>query len=85
MMNMDTISLFHYNGYESSDDDDDDEIPLFHMYNLCYNDCYYREKIYRINWHEYANVCINRNTFLRTFRMSYLSYMKLVALIQVFV
>ena len=42
MMNMDSISLFHYNDYESSDDDD--EITLFHMYNLCSYDCYYRGK-----------------------------------------
>ena len=44
-MNMDYISLFHYNDYESSDDDDDDEITLFHMYNLCSYDCYYRGNI----------------------------------------
>ena len=43
MMNMDSISLFHYNDYESSDDDDD-EITLFHMYNLCSYDCYYKKK-----------------------------------------
>ena len=82
MMNMDSISLFHYNDYESSDDDDDDEIPLFHMYNLCSYDSYHRKNIYRINWHKYATLCRNRRTFLCTFRMLYLSYMKLVALIQ---
>ena len=56
--------------------------PLFHLYYLYFNDCYHKKTMYRINCYEHANLCRNRNTFLCTFRMLYLSYMKLVSLIQ---